>query len=67
MKRITAGHYRLTLPTGDVEIRDTYAPSGPPHARSVTLTRDRWLVTSPGRPSLRFDRLKDARRWVENK
>jgi hypothetical protein len=64
LTRIRAGLYRVTLPTGDVEIRDTYSPSGPAHVRYPTLARDRWLVTGPGLPSLRFDRLRDAHAWV---
>lgn len=65
LSRIRAGRYEgWTRQTGDIVVEDAYDPSGAPHTRWVTLTRDRWRLTTAGgertAESRRFDRLKDA-------
>lgn len=63
LQRVAPGHYRA----GDMEVTDTYSPDGAPHTRSVTLRRDRWLLKVAGKAVRRFNRLRDAREYVEGR
>ncbi|QBQ74434.1 hypothetical protein BcepSauron_054 [Burkholderia phage BcepSauron] len=67
LKRVEAGLYAACTPSGAlVQVRDNYSPDGPPHARMVTLTRNRWLVSIDGRAVGSHDTLRDARYWYEH-